>query len=137
MTRAWWPLGCAAAFLLCANAGTAKAQNFIVLNAPAGSAVEVSFGPAVGKGAADQAGNATVVVTGSPAETQELAAAIYADACGTDWALYGDVWRGDMPCQECPRQPACNPCGPDCQDTIPCPQLMGYRSPPYTLPPPR
>jgi len=54
--------------------------------------------------------------------------------CGTDWALYGDVWRGDMPCQECPRQPACNPCGPDCRDTIPCPQLMGYTSPPYTLP---
>ena len=83
MTRAWWPLGCAAAFLLCASVGTADAQTFVVLNAPAGSAVEVSFGTAVGKGAADQAGSATVVVTGSPAATQELAAAIYADACGT------------------------------------------------------
>lgn len=83
MTRAWWPLGCAAAFLLCASVGTADAQTFVVLNAPAGSTVEVSFGTAVGKGSADQAGNATVVVTGSPADTEEVAAAIYADACDT------------------------------------------------------
>ena len=83
MTRAWWPLGCAAAFLLCASVGTADAQTFIVRNAPVGSAVEVSFGAAVGKGTADQAGDATVVLTGSPADTQEVAAAIYTDACDT------------------------------------------------------
>jgi hypothetical protein len=83
MTRAWWPLGCAAAFLLCASVGTADAQTFVVRNAPAGSAVEVSFGTAVGKSTADQMGTATVVLTGSPAATQELAAAIYTDVCGT------------------------------------------------------
>ena len=54
MTRAWWPLGCAAAFLLCASVGTADAQTFVVRNAPAGSAVEVTFGTAVGKGTADR-----------------------------------------------------------------------------------
>jgi hypothetical protein len=83
MTRAWWPLGCAVAFLLCAGAGTASAQTFIVRSAPPGNAVEVAFGTAVGKGTVDQAGDATVVLTGSPAETQEVAAAIYTDTCGT------------------------------------------------------
>jgi hypothetical protein len=83
MTRAWWPLGCAAAFLLCAIVGTADAQTFIVRSAPAGSAVEVSFGAAAGKGMVDQAGNGTVVLTGSPAATGEVAAAIYTDTCGT------------------------------------------------------
>jgi hypothetical protein len=82
MTRAWWPLGCAAAFFLFASAGTADAQTFVVRNAPAGSAVEVTFGTVVGKGAADQTGTATVVLTGSPSATQEVAAAIYTDACG-------------------------------------------------------
>lgn len=54
--------------------------------------------------------------------------------CGTDWALYGDVLRGDMPCQECPRQPACRPCGPDCRTTIPCPPLQGWTSARWTQP---
>ena len=79
MTRAWWPLGCAAAFLLSTSVGIADAQTFVVRHAPVGSAVEVAFGAAVGKGTADQAGDATVVLTGSPADTQEVAAAIYTD----------------------------------------------------------
>lgn len=83
MTRAWWPLGCAAAFFVCASAGTAGAQTFIVRSAPAGSAVEVTFGTGVGKGTANQAGDATIVLTGSPAETEEVAAAIYTDTCGS------------------------------------------------------
>ena len=43
----------------------------------------MAFGAAVGKGTADQAGDATIVLTGSPADTQEVAAAIYTDACDT------------------------------------------------------
>ena len=83
MTRVWWPLGCAAAFVLSASVGTADAQTFIVRNAPAGSAVEVTFGTAVGKGTLDQTGTATVVLPDSPAATEEVAAAIYADTCDT------------------------------------------------------
>lgn len=83
MTRAWWPLGSAAAFLLFASVGIADAQTFFVRGATAGSAVEVAFGTMVGKGTVDQNGDATVVLTGSPAATEEVAAAIYTDNCGT------------------------------------------------------
>jgi hypothetical protein len=83
MTRAWWPLGCAAAFFFCVSAGTAGAQTFIVRSAPAGSDVEVTFGTAAGKGTAGETGDATIVLTNSPAATEEVAAAIYTDLCGT------------------------------------------------------
>jgi hypothetical protein len=46
--------------------------------------------------------------------------------CGTDWATYGDFIRGELPCQDCPRQPACRPCGPDCNPCIPCPRSQPY-----------
>ena len=42
--------------------------------------------------------------------------------CGTDWAVYGDFIRGDLPCQDCPRTPACRPCGPQRWDCVPCPR---------------
>ena len=82
MTRAWWPLGCAAAFSVHERRDR-DARMFVVRHAPVGSAVEVAFGAAVGKGTADQAGDATIVLTGSPADTQEVAAAIYTDICDT------------------------------------------------------
>ena len=83
MTRSWWPLAGAAAFLVCTSVAAADAQTFIVRSAPAGSDVEVVFGTAVGKGTANGQGDATVVLTGSPASTQEFAAAIHTDTCGT------------------------------------------------------
>src|SRR5262245_51349532 len=84
MTRLWWPLAGAAALLVCTSvASVADAQTFIVRGATAGNDVEVVFGTATGKGTVDPRGIATVVLTGSPASAQELAAAIYADMCGT------------------------------------------------------
>jgi hypothetical protein len=83
MTRSWWPRAGAAAFLVCTSVANADAQTFIVRSVPAGNDVEVVFGTAVGKGTANAQGDATVVLTGSPAATQESAAAINTDICGT------------------------------------------------------
>jgi hypothetical protein len=107
MTRSWRPLAGAAAFVLCTSVATADAQTFIVRSAPPGNDVEVVFGTAVGKGTVNAQGDATVVLTGSPAATQEIAAAIHTDTCGTTIRVLLSGRAAEPP-----------PSGPGCQRRI-------------------
>jgi hypothetical protein len=83
MTRSWRLPVWAAAWFVLAGAATAAAQTVVVRHAPAGSSVEVAFGPAAGKGTVDAAGNGTVELGETPADQAEVPAAIHVEACGT------------------------------------------------------